>query len=60
MESSESHLKRELTKAEKSLEFMQKEHAVILKGLHQELLVLNQRCSGIILNVKFKKHLQVF
>ena len=56
MESSESHLKRELTKAEKSLEFMQKEHAVILKGLHQEILVLNQRCSGNIFKVKHQKH----
>ena len=60
MESSESHLKRELTKAEKSLEFMQKEHAVILKGLHQEILVLNQRCSGNILKSKTPETLKSF
>ena len=46
MEEKESQLQRELVRAEKSLIFMQKEHAKILNGLHQEIQSLTQKCSG--------------
>ena len=49
MEEKESQLQRELVRAEKSLIFMQKEHAKILDGLHQEIQSLTQKCSGKVL-----------
>ena len=51
MEEKESHLQRELVRAEKSLIFMQKEHAKILDGLHQEIQSLTQKCSGKVLRL---------
>ena len=51
MEEKESQLQRELVRAEKSLIFMQKEHAKILDGLHLEIQSLTQKCSGIVLRL---------
>lgn len=40
-------LQTELFKAEKSLQFMQQEHAKTLEGLHRQISQLTQKCSGM-------------
>ena len=40
------HLQTELFKTEKSLKFMQQEHAKTLEGLHGQISQLTQKCSG--------------
>ena len=46
MERNYQQLSRDLTRAEKSLLFMQKEHQSTLSGLHEEIAHLTQKCSG--------------
>lgn len=41
-----STLKNQLQSAQKNLLFLQREHANTLKGLHEELRRLQQRCTG--------------
>ena len=47
MERNYQQLSRDLTRAEKSLLFMQKEHQSTLSGLHEEIAHLTQKCSGL-------------
>lgn len=47
MNKSKEQLERDLVRAERSIEFMQKEQQKILSGLHQELTQLTQKCSDL-------------
>lgn len=41
-----SNLENQLQSAQKNLQFLQREHASTLKGLHAEIRRLQQHCTG--------------
>eukprot|EP00092_Neocalanus_flemingeri_P007068 GFUD01007636.1.p1 GENE.GFUD01007636.1~~GFUD01007636.1.p1 ORF type:complete len:355 (-),score=102.24 GFUD01007636.1:296-1360(-) len=47
MDKTKEQLERDLVRAERSIQFMQKEQQIILSGLHQELATLTQKCSDL-------------
>lgn len=58
-------LRADLHNAQSGIEFLQKEHAVMLAGLHEEVERLQQKCSGKfvqpwLIYVPFKKKCQYY
>lgn len=47
MSKTKEQLERDLVRAERSIQFMQKEQQKILSGLHQEIAQLTQKCSDL-------------
>jgi len=47
MNKSKEQLERDLVRAERAIQFMQREQQNILSGLHQEIAQLTQKCSDL-------------